>query len=198
VDQLHLLGEPRAARLDLVGERIAVPRRPALHDVRDVDVLAAGSDLREHAVEELPGGADERLPLLVLVVARPLADAHQVRVVVADPVDDLRASLCEPAGYADRGLERRVGARPGGSSSAERHRSSSPARTAVGTPARGVARRTDLLMASATAFTASSSTVGWGASTSPVAREKIVSPSHIVCAGRTAAEVPSCAAIARS
>ena len=40
VDELELPVELRAARLDLVRQRIAVARRPALHDVGDVDVVA--------------------------------------------------------------------------------------------------------------------------------------------------------------
>ena len=54
--------------------------RPALHDVGDVDVLASQPDLPEHPRQQLPGGPDERLPLLVLVEPGRLADEHQVGV----------------------------------------------------------------------------------------------------------------------
>ena len=56
----ELLVQPRRARLDLVGQRVAVARGAALHDVRDVDVVAASADLLEHRVQQLAGGADER------------------------------------------------------------------------------------------------------------------------------------------
>ncbi len=70
--------EPRRAGLDLVGLWIAVARGAALHHVADVDLLAGEPDLAEHAVQQLSGRAHERLALLVLVEARPLADEHQL------------------------------------------------------------------------------------------------------------------------
>src|SRR2546428_9821400 len=69
-DVVQLAGEERAAGLDLVRERIAVPGRAAFHHVGDVDVLATEPDLAEQLGEELSGRTHERLPLLVLVVAR--------------------------------------------------------------------------------------------------------------------------------
>ena len=77
--ELELTVEPRRARLDLVGLRIAVARRPALHDVRDVHVGAGQADALDELREELAGAADERLALQVLLLARPLADEHQTR-----------------------------------------------------------------------------------------------------------------------
>ena len=58
----------------------------------------------EQLVEELPGLADERDALLVLVEARRLADEHQVGVRVAVAEDDLRAALAEGAARAGRGF----------------------------------------------------------------------------------------------
>src|SRR5438552_13518233 len=57
------------ACLDLVGQWIAVARRTAPDHVRDVHVLAPKADLTEEPGEELARRADERLTLLVLVVA---------------------------------------------------------------------------------------------------------------------------------
>ena len=76
------------------------PGGPALENVRDVDVAALEADPREQLVEQLPGLADEREALLVLVEAGRLADEHQVGVGVADAEDDLRAALGEPAAGA--------------------------------------------------------------------------------------------------
>ena len=53
--------------------------------VRDVDVLAREADLGQHAVQQLPGRAHERLPLLVLVEAGPLADEHEIGVGLPTP-----------------------------------------------------------------------------------------------------------------
>ena len=76
--------------------RVAVPGRAALDHVRDVDVLAGHADPAEQLVEELPGLADERVALLVLVEARRLADEHQVRLRVADAEDDLGPPSARP------------------------------------------------------------------------------------------------------
>ncbi len=63
----------------LLGQRIAVFWRAALDDVADVDVLAAHLHaLGDDVVELLPGPADEGHSLKVLVLARRLADEHQI------------------------------------------------------------------------------------------------------------------------
>src|SRR5262245_53620788 len=54
VDRADLSVQIRLARVDLVGERVAVSGRAALHHVRDVDVRATESDLAEHPGQELP------------------------------------------------------------------------------------------------------------------------------------------------
>ena len=85
-----LLHEPRRAGLDLVLLRVAVPRRPALQDVADVDVAAVESeDVAEDLREQLPGGSDERLSLLVLVEPGRLTDEQHVRIRVPHPEHDL-------------------------------------------------------------------------------------------------------------
>src|SRR4029079_2117308 len=57
----------------------------------------------EQLVEQLPGLADERDALLVLVEAGRLADEHQVGVRIAGAKDDLRPSLRAPAARARAG-----------------------------------------------------------------------------------------------
>src|SRR5437763_3560056 len=80
LDELDLAEEVALARLDLVGLRVAVAGRAALDDVRDVDLAAFEADPGEQPLEELPGLADERHALLVLVEPRRLADEHEVGV----------------------------------------------------------------------------------------------------------------------
>ena len=75
--------EVRQARRHLVGQRLPVLRRPALHHVGDVDRLARRLDRLEDLVEQLPLLANERPPAQVLLLARPLTHAEQPRGRVA-------------------------------------------------------------------------------------------------------------------
>src|SRR4051812_38019425 len=90
LDQLDLAHQVGLALLDLLGERVAVPRRTALEDVRDEHLAALDADLLEQLVEEAARATDERLALEVLVAARRLAHEHQVGVRVAHPEDEVR------------------------------------------------------------------------------------------------------------
>ena len=63
-------------------------------------------------VKQLTGGADERLPLLVLVEAGRLTDEHQLGAGVAHAEDDLRPRLREAAPRARGGIGRGLGERP--------------------------------------------------------------------------------------
>ena len=69
LDQPDLLSEVRLALGDLVGLRVAVAGRAAHQDIRDEDVLARQPDLAQQLVQQLPGPADERQPLQVLLLA---------------------------------------------------------------------------------------------------------------------------------
>ena len=62
----------------------------------------------EQLVEQLPGLADEREALLVLVEAGRLADEHQLGVGVPDAEDDLRAALRERGSACSRRRARRT------------------------------------------------------------------------------------------
>ena len=62
------------------GLRVAVARRPALHDVRDVHLVAVEPDALDQAGEQPAGAADERLAVEVFLLARALAHEHQVGV----------------------------------------------------------------------------------------------------------------------
>jgi hypothetical protein len=69
----------------------------ALDDVADVDIIPINADnLVKHPCEQLAGGADERLPLLVLVEARSLPDEHHVRICAPDAEDHLRTPVRQP------------------------------------------------------------------------------------------------------
>src|SRR6266511_778443 len=197
IDEEELLLEPRLARLDLVRQRVPVPRRLAQDHIRDVHVLPADADLLEHLVQQLAGGAHERDALLVLVVAGALPDEHEVGARVAGAVHDLgptgRQAALRAGGRGHRGL----GQGAGGGRVGCGHAVPPDAPVAAGIPATGAAWRTAFLMARARTSTASSSSSNCEASVSPVAREKTVSPSCIVCAGRMAMSRASWAARAR-
>src|SRR5205823_5218192 len=111
LDDRDRLDQPWRARLDLIGEGIAVARWATSKDVRDVDVLTPQTDPAEHPREQLPGRANERLPLLVFVESRRLPDEQQVGVGVPDPEDDLRAALGQSAARTRRCLGRHLGER---------------------------------------------------------------------------------------
>src|SRR5206468_2188542 len=98
LDHLHLLPEPALARRDLVGDRVAIPRRPRLEDVGDVDVRARQTDAGEQRIEQLSRLADERDALLVLVEPRGLADEEEICIRAADAEDGPRS--CRMQGTA--------------------------------------------------------------------------------------------------
>src|SRR5918993_4381695 len=91
LDRFDLAEEEWLAAVDLVGFRVAVLGRTALHHVRDVDVIAREAHGFDHLGEQLPGPPDKGNALDVLVRPRRLADEHQVRVHVPDAKDDLLA-----------------------------------------------------------------------------------------------------------
>ena len=104
--QLDLPEQVRLAGRDLALERVAVLRRAALEDVREVDVATIEADAREQPPEQLTRLPREREPALILVEAGRFADEHQLRVGVARAEDDLRSRLGERAAHAARGLVR--------------------------------------------------------------------------------------------
>ena len=112
------------------GQRVAVPGRPALQDVRDEHVGARQPDPAEELVEELARLADERDALLVLVEPGRLADEHEVGVRASRAEHDLRTSLRERAARARGGLLRVLSKRGGALDGV--HRSASLRRRADG------------------------------------------------------------------
>ena len=102
----ELAGQEFAAGLHLGGLWCAILRRPALHDVADIDVLAlqrnplAARRILDHLCEELSGAAHERDALRVFIRARPFADKHQSRLRVTDPEHNLVTALAQTAAFA--------------------------------------------------------------------------------------------------
>src|SRR5205807_6629006 len=105
VDQLKLGVEPRPARFDLLRLGIAVAGRSAADGVADVEALPGEPHLLHHQlVEELAGPAHEWLAFEVLLLARGLADEHQIGVGVADTEDHLGAAFRQRAAHTSARL----------------------------------------------------------------------------------------------
>jgi len=89
LDGLYLAQHEGAAAVDLVHVGVAVARRAALEDVADVDRLPGEPHAADDPGEDLPGLADEGLPLQVLVAARRLADKDYPGLGGADAEDQV-------------------------------------------------------------------------------------------------------------
>ena len=100
VDGARLLAQIRRAGLNLLGARVAVSRRAAFQDVRDVDVLASQPGQTQKLVEVLPRRAHERLPLRIFVTPRRLADEQHARMGVSHAEHRLRAAVGKRAATA--------------------------------------------------------------------------------------------------
>src|SRR5713101_4876243 len=85
--------QKRRASGALVALRRAITRGAALHDVRDVHLLALDPHRFDHVVEQLPGASHEGLALFVFIGARPLAHKHQLGVWIPYADYDLLPSL---------------------------------------------------------------------------------------------------------
>src|SRR5207249_1494665 len=92
-DQFDLAQQVLSAGFHLVGHWVAVVRRAALEDVRDVDLGAPRADRRQQLVQELARRSHERASLLVFVVARSFADEHYLGGRGALARDRLRPCL---------------------------------------------------------------------------------------------------------
>src|SRR6185437_3595361 len=64
--------------------RRPIPRWPALHDIRDVNLFALQPHRRNHIIQQLPRLADKRQPLRIFIRAWSLTHKHQrcVRITV--------------------------------------------------------------------------------------------------------------------
>src|SRR5882762_10170838 len=92
-DHCDLPHQKRRAGCTLLALGLAIARWAALHDVRDVDLLALDPHGFDHVVEQLPGAPHEGFALFVFVGARPLAHEHQLGLRITYPEYDLLPSL---------------------------------------------------------------------------------------------------------
>ena len=88
-DDAHLLAQMADAGGFFFRERVAVVRRAAFDDVRNIYARTVEIDHFKHIVEQLTGGADERLALQILLLARSFADEHQLALGIADAENDV-------------------------------------------------------------------------------------------------------------
>ena len=89
---------------DLIGLRVPVGRRPALHDVRDEDVVADPADVPEQALQQAAGATDERSSLPILVGPGALPDEHHLGIRIAFARDRARPRLVESTAGAAANL----------------------------------------------------------------------------------------------
>lgn len=92
VDGPDLAQHERRAHPDLVRQRRAIARRPAFHDVANVDFLALHSNELDHAIQKLAGTPYEGKPLRIFVGTRPFPNKNQFGVRIALAKDNRVAS----------------------------------------------------------------------------------------------------------
>src|SRR5581483_5725678 len=109
--ELNFRIEPRTARRDLRRVRFLVNAALAarlpfemLDDVGDVDRRAIDAGVDERAIEQLAGRADERVAGEVFLIARLLADQHQLGLACAFAEHGLRTAQIQIAGLAVFGV----------------------------------------------------------------------------------------------
>jgi hypothetical protein len=74
LQRLELRTQEGCAGHHLLWARIAISRRPAFHDIADIDIATRDARLGEQAIEKLPGASNERQALGILVRPWCLAD----------------------------------------------------------------------------------------------------------------------------
>jgi hypothetical protein len=104
VEDLQLTFEVGAAGRHLIRLGVAIPGWPAFDDVGDEDLLALPAHEAEELFEEIAGGAHERPPLAILVLAGSLPDEDDLRVRVTFARDRKRALLGKPTASAGADL----------------------------------------------------------------------------------------------
>ena len=92
-DHCDLAHQEGRACVAFLAFRRSIPRRTALHDIRDVNLPPLDPHRLEHVIEQLPSAAHEGLALLVFIGARALADKHQFGLRIPHAKNDLLPSL---------------------------------------------------------------------------------------------------------
>lgn len=100
LNQLNLPLQKGMAGSYFLGLRIAITGRSAFEDIGDVNLLALQTDGAQHFVEQLPGDANERLALQVLVLPRCLTNQQPVGVVITNTEYGLGSGFTQWAGAA--------------------------------------------------------------------------------------------------
>jgi hypothetical protein len=83
------------ACLDFLRTRISVGRRPALQNIRDIDIAARQANRSQHLIQQQTRFADERFSDAIFVRAGRLANDHPVRSSIANAENGLSAGLME-------------------------------------------------------------------------------------------------------
>ena len=102
-DEFELPVEVGLAGGRLLGQRVAVARRPALEHRRQVDVVQPEADAAEQALEKIAGTPCERQSVAVLVEAGCLAHERELGLGVALAEDNLRSAGVQRAPDAPGG-----------------------------------------------------------------------------------------------
>ena len=72
-------------QLNFAFERVAIIWRPILQDIGDVDVFTLEINGREELIQDAPGGPAERTARFRFILARRLANEHDIGVMIALP-----------------------------------------------------------------------------------------------------------------
>ena len=92
--------EVRFAGRDFVGLGIAVPRRTALQDIADVDILTLQSHGHNDLRQELARPPHEGPPLLVFIGTRRLADKDEIGMRISFPEDKVLSPFSQGTAMA--------------------------------------------------------------------------------------------------
>jgi hypothetical protein len=99
-NRLNLAAQKRAAAGNLFGFGIAVAGRAALEQIADVDFLPGERHCRNHLRQQLPGLADKRLTLQVLIRAGRFTDEEHLCRRAAGAEDNMPSAFAKRAAAA--------------------------------------------------------------------------------------------------
>src|SRR6266404_3579984 len=87
-DDGNLAQQKRFADDRFIRIRHSISRRPAAIDIADKNIASFETDRTDNVRQELSGAAYKRLAEAVFVSPRSFANEHQIRIEIADAVDD--------------------------------------------------------------------------------------------------------------
>ena len=100
-NELDLPAQPRRTARHFLGKGIPIVRRPAFHNVGNVDLFTGRSEREEHGIEESARTPHERLAPCILLGAGTLADDHERRGLRSHPEHGVGPSPMKGATRAD-------------------------------------------------------------------------------------------------